>query len=74
MCKINTPLTRKYSRTVFLYRIANYINNFNSHNTFTAQDFKGHISCLTEFEKHWGEYAKPKQKSQHPSGEHKNKQ
>lgn len=34
------------------------------HKTFTAQNFKAHTSCLTEFEKHWGEYAKPKQKSQ----------
>ena len=33
------------------------------HKTFSGNDFKAHISCLTEFEKTWGEYAKPNQKS-----------
>jgi hypothetical protein len=32
------------------------------HVTFQGQDFKAHTSCLTEFEKHWGEYAKQKGK------------
>jgi hypothetical protein len=34
------------------------------HKTFQGNDYKAHTSCLTEFEKTWGEYAKPKQKSQ----------
>ena len=37
------------------------------HKTFHGQEYKNHISCLTEFEKHWGEYAKPKHITQ-PNG------
>ena len=28
--------------------------------TFYGNDFKNHNSCISEQEKHWGEYAKPK--------------
>jgi cell growth-regulating nucleolar protein len=27
---------------------------------FDRGDYKGHISCISEQEKHWGEFAKPK--------------
>jgi len=27
---------------------------------FNGQTYKDHISCITEQEKHWGEFAKPK--------------
>ncbi len=42
------------------------------HVTFQGNDFKNHISCLTEFEKHWGEYAKPKQITQNNHQNQKN--
>ena len=30
------------------------------HVTFRGNDYINHTSCLTEQEKHWGEFAKPK--------------
>ena len=45
------------------------------HQTFQGFSYKDHITCLTEYEKHWGEYAKPKQITQpnpnHPSAAQK---
>jgi cell growth-regulating nucleolar protein len=40
------------------------------HTTFNGNDYKTHTKCLTEFEKHWGEYAKPKKVTQN-SNSHK---
>ncbi len=34
------------------------------HVTFKGNDYKAHNSCLTEFEKHWGQYAKNKNNQQ----------
>lgn len=39
------------------------------HVTFNGNDFMKHISCLTEFEKHWGDFAKPKQNAQKQNGQ-----
>ena len=43
------------------------------HKTFRGNEHKGHVSCLTEQEKHWGEFAHPKHITQprngHPANE-----
>lgn len=47
------------------------------HKTFNGNEYKAHTSCLTEFEKTWGQYAKPKKngaQNQKPANNAPNKE